>query len=191
MTVRQIAAAVTMTMVALLVPTAAVGHSPAAQETQAAQADDASASIAGRVVVPDGVDATKMAIRPHRWLDRLPGWVTHPYVRLAEDGSFSLVDLPSGEYRFDFVPMRPELSWGEVHLAATAPETTVTVGIGESLTGLEFVAPLGASVSGHVRVPDGGPWPWTRGPTGSRSATPESGCSRSSGARASRPGGPT
>ncbi|QCX26298.1 hypothetical protein [Nocardioides jishulii] len=138
MTVRHLYVAVVLSVVALLAPVGAGA---------VVAAEPATASVAGKVVLPEGVDATTVTISIARRDEATGMLLRHALASLTAEGTYAFPGLTAGEYRL-FV-RQPA---GTIANGATRVVTLVD---GEERTGVDFDVPLGAALSGTVAAPAG------------------------------------
>lgn len=113
------------------------------------------ASISGKVTTGDGG-----AIPGRAWvfLSRPDGYHVGNAL-IASDGSYLLADLEPGNYRLEIWLDDPYLKIWYPGATDEVDASIVSVGLGQSRTGIDAVVPVGAAISGTVTAGDGSPLP--------------------------------
>ena len=118
------------------------------------------ASIAGTVTDDSGDPVEGVVVAAHSYNAVDDYWFQETSVMTAADGTYSLQNLPAGEYRIEFATYNVARSviaewWQDAETLDTA--MPVVVGEGEVLTGIDPVLALGGAIAGTVTDQGGTP----------------------------------
>lgn len=110
-------------------------------------------SISGVVTDEAGSPASGVQVFAHRYNAAWGSWMWGSLVQTAPDGSYTLADLPDGDYRLEFraglasTNLIPEW-WDDATDLWSA--TTITVSGGNPVAGIDPILSAGASITGVV-----------------------------------------
>ncbi|MCW5950796.1 MAG: carboxypeptidase regulatory-like domain-containing protein [Propionibacteriaceae bacterium] len=125
-----------------------VGAPPAAM----AEEELGEATISGVVTTTDGQPIAGASVYAYQLTAQ--GWVGSGHAKTVEDGSFTLVKMPSGSFTLEFVKSGYVREFWD-DKPAYLPKEGFDVGAGEQVTGMDAVLFRSAKISGTVMAEDG------------------------------------
>jgi 5-hydroxyisourate hydrolase-like protein (transthyretin family) len=141
---------------------AMIGGSPAwaADPSPSPTAPGTAGSISGTVTVQNGASAEGVQVIANIHNTQWNGWMWQQAATVGADGTYTLSNLPDGDYRIDFRSGSSSTSVLEQWWQGASDVwsgTTVTVSGGAAVTGIDASLSPAASISGTVTDESGNP----------------------------------